>query len=85
VAVTAMVRLADGPGPDGRDWTSDLALDIDCIVEWICGVGGGGQCRVAPATLVFHGVTDLKIDIDWGRSVFKSRCIRRRSAMWSAN
>jgi len=56
--------------PDDGDWTSDLALDLDFIVEWICGVGGGGQFRVAPATLVFHGVTDPKIDIDWGRSGF---------------
>jgi hypothetical protein len=27
---------------------------------------------VAPATLVFHGVTDAKIDIDWGRSGFQA-------------
>lgn len=57
--------------PDDGDWTSDLALDIDFIVEWICGVGGGTQFRVAPATLVFHGVTDPKIDIDWGSSAFQ--------------
>lgn len=54
--------------PDEGDWTSDLALDVDFIVEWICRVDGGGQFRVAPATLVFHGVTDPRIDIDWGRS-----------------
>ena len=53
--------------PDDGDWTSDLVLGIDFIVEWISGAGGGGQFRVAPATLVFHGVTDPKIDIDWGR------------------
>jgi hypothetical protein len=58
--------------PDDGDWTSDLALDIDFIVEWTCGVGGGGQFRVAPATLVFYGVTDPKIDIDWGRSRFQA-------------
>jgi hypothetical protein len=54
--------------PDHEDWTSDLALDIDFIVEWMCEVDGGGQFRVAPATLAFHGVTDPKIDIDWGHS-----------------
>lgn len=54
--------------PEDGDWTSDLALDIDFIVEWICGVAGGGQFRVAPASLVFHGVTDPRIDIDWGQS-----------------
>jgi len=58
--------------PDDEDWTSDLVLDIDFIVDWICAVGGGGQFRVSPATLAFHGVPDLKIDIDWGRSGFQA-------------
>lgn len=57
---------------DVGDWTHDLVLDIDFIVEWLCGVGGGGQFRVAPATLVFHGVTDLRINIDWGDSGFRT-------------
>jgi hypothetical protein len=57
--------------PDENDWTSDLVLDIDYIVEWVCGVGGGGQFRVAPATLAFHGVTDPRITIDWGDSGFR--------------
>ncbi len=57
--------------PEQDDWTSDLALDIDFIVEWICGVGGKAQFRVAPATLVFHGVTDPRIAIDWGRSGYR--------------
>jgi hypothetical protein len=52
--------------PDRGDWTSELVLDIDFIVEWICGTETGGGFRVAPATLVFHGVTDPKIAIDWG-------------------
>ena len=58
--------------PEEGDWTSDLVLHIDFIVEWLCGVEGGGQFRVAPATLVFHGVTDLCISIDWGDSGFRS-------------
>ena len=61
------------PGdPDEGDWTSDLVLDIDFIVEWLCGVDGGAQFRVAPATLVFHGVTDPSINIDWGDSGFRT-------------
>ena len=52
--------------PEVQDWTSDLALRIDFILEWICGIGGGGQFRVAPAELVFHGVTDPRISITWG-------------------
>jgi hypothetical protein len=51
-----------------RNWDADLEFDIDYIVEWICGVDGGAQFRVAPVTLAFHNVTDLKLDIDWGDS-----------------
>ena len=58
----------DGGDPDARDWTSDLVLDVDFISEWLCAEDGGGRFRVAPATLAFHGVTDLRIDIDWGSS-----------------
>ncbi len=50
------------------DWHADLVLDIDHIVEWVCATDGGVQFRVAPADLVFHGVTDLKIAVDWGDS-----------------
>ena len=55
------------PGdPDAGDWTSDLALDVDYIAEWLCGADGGAMFRVAPATLVFHGVTDLRVALDCG-------------------
>ena len=56
------------PDPDAGDWTCDLALDIDFIVEWLCGVGAPGraQFRVAPATLRFHTVSDLRLAITWG-------------------
>jgi hypothetical protein len=59
--------LTIGAGePDTGDWTSDLMLDLDFIVEWICGVDGVFQFRVAPATLTFHGVTDLRVGVVWG-------------------
>jgi hypothetical protein len=51
---------------DAADWTSDLALDVDFIVEWICGAGERPAFRVAPATLTFHGVTDLEVAVNWG-------------------
>ncbi len=47
------------------DWRADLALDIDHIVEWL----RDGDCvrfRVAPATLTFHNVTDLRVAADFG-------------------
>jgi hypothetical protein len=56
---------------DEDDWTSDLAFGIDYIVEWICGAEGGTKFRVAPARLVFHGVTDPTIKLDWGSSGFQ--------------
>ncbi len=54
--------------PDEGDWTCDLVLGLDYIVEWLCGVGGHATFKIAPATLTFHGVTDPKIGIDWGDS-----------------
>ncbi|MGH9150576.1 MAG: hypothetical protein ACRD0D_12385 [Acidimicrobiales bacterium] len=51
--------------PDRGDWTSDLALDLDFILEWPA-PASPARFLVAPATLVFHGVTALRIAIDWG-------------------
>jgi len=56
-------------GDCGRgDWHADLVLDIDHIVEWLCGEGRQIRFRVAQATLTFHDVTDLQIAIDCGDS-----------------
>jgi hypothetical protein len=57
-------RLDPGD-PDRGDWTSDLVLDIDHIVEWICGTDGKVLFRVAPATLTFHDATDLRVSFDF--------------------
>src|SRR5690606_38733576 len=57
--------LGDGARGEGR---SDLVLDIDHIVEWLCGADGRVRFRVAPATLTFHHVTDLRLAIDCGDS-----------------
>lgn len=57
--------------PDEGDWTSDLVFGIDYIVEWLCGTGGGVEFRIAPARLVFHGVTDPIIRLDWGSRGFQ--------------
>ncbi len=56
------LRLGD---PAANDWRSDLVLDTDHIAEWVRD-GAAVRFLVAPATLVFHGVSDLRIDIDWG-------------------
>jgi hypothetical protein len=58
--------------PDEGDWTNDLVLDLDFIVEWLCPSPDKFQFRIAPAALVFQGVTDPHITIDWGRSGFQN-------------
>jgi hypothetical protein len=63
------LRVGDA---DEQDWTSDLVLDIDYIVEWICATDGGVQFRMAPATLVFHNATDLRVHLDWGASGYRT-------------
>jgi hypothetical protein len=59
------LRFAVGDIARG-DWRSELVLDLDHIVEWLCGNDRSARFRVAPATLVFHDVTDLRIGLDWG-------------------
>lgn len=67
------LELRSGNGEDD-DWTSELVLGIDYIVEWLCGVGVDRRCtfRVAPARLTFHGVTDLRVELDGGDSGFQA-------------
>lgn len=57
---------------DAGDWTSDLLLHIDFITEWICDEDGSCRFRVAPAQLVFHGVTDLRMSIQMPATEFRS-------------
>ncbi len=54
--------------PERNTWVSDLVLDIDHIVKWVRGTDDGARFRVAPATLTFHDVTDLRITVDFGDS-----------------
>jgi hypothetical protein len=61
------LRFAVGDIARG-DWRSELVLDLDHIVEWLCGQDRSVRFRVAPATLIFHDVTDLRIALDWGDS-----------------
>ncbi len=51
-----------------EQWHSRLVLDIDHIVEWLRGEGQGFRFRVAPATLVFEDVSDLRLAVDYGDS-----------------
>lgn len=52
--------------------TSDLKLDIDHICEWVkLGDGCSYNWRVAPADLIFRGVTGLKLTIDWKDETYR--------------
>ncbi len=61
---------------DAMSWHDNivygLRFDIDYIAEWVRGGEPGGErpvrFRVAPATLTFHNVTDLRIAVDFGDS-----------------
>jgi hypothetical protein len=47
-------------------------LDIDHVVEWVCGAGSRPQFQVAPATLIFENATDLGVQLpqhDYGTQV----------------
>jgi hypothetical protein len=49
--------------PDRNEWHSRLILDIDHILEWVCGTDSRPQFKMAPATLTFENGTDLSIQI----------------------
>src|SRR5512133_3266352 len=48
----------------GEHGLGELALDIDYITEWIC-EAGEFRFRIAPATVTFHEVSDLRLAIDY--------------------
>ncbi|MEE8107213.1 MAG: hypothetical protein V3T86_16885, partial [Planctomycetota bacterium] len=54
--------------PAAGDWTSELVLDLDFITDSVRG-GSGTQFMLAPTTLVFHDVIDVKINLDLGNQV----------------
>jgi hypothetical protein len=49
--------------PQRNEWHSRLVLDIDHILEWVCGLDGRPRFKVAPASLVFDEATDLAIQL----------------------
>lgn len=51
---------------NGEDWDSELILIIDYIDEWLCDSGVSYSFKVAPATLVFHNVTNLNFSFNTG-------------------
>ncbi|TFH24223.1 MAG: hypothetical protein E4H03_04175 [Myxococcales bacterium] len=58
---------------EGQYGSGELALDLDFILEWTKCDSGHVQFRIAPATLTFHEVTNLKLALDY-LSVSASMC-----------
>ncbi|HPO12823.1 MAG TPA: hypothetical protein PLI09_05215 [Candidatus Hydrogenedentes bacterium] len=55
------IRAGD---PEENDWTRQLVLDIDFIVEWL-DKAGKLDFLVAPATLTFEEVNNLHVQVDF--------------------
>ena len=51
---------------EGQGGSDELVLDIDYILEWIK-VENYFNTRSQPATLTFHGVSELRMTIDYAR------------------
>jgi hypothetical protein len=49
----------------GQYGSGELELDIDYILEWLPPEDGRYRFRLAPATLRFRDVTDLRIALDY--------------------
>lgn len=49
---------------EGKHGTGDLILDVDFILEWVRSEHGI-EFIIAPADLVFHDVSNLRIAIDY--------------------
>lgn len=45
--------------------TAEVEFDIDFITEWLCPSGRPCEFRVAPATLTFHAVFGLRLELDY--------------------
>jgi hypothetical protein len=69
---------------EGKHGAGELVLDLDYILEWICGVDGGFQFLLLPATLTFREVTNLRLTLDYATPTaalgpFSIHAIERRT------
>jgi len=53
---------------EGIHGSGEFILDLDYIVEWICGLDQKFQFRIAPAELRFHETTNLRVALDYAAS-----------------
>ncbi len=45
--------------------SGNLEIDIDYIAEWLCQEDNSCNFKIAPATLIFEGITELEIALDY--------------------
>ena len=45
--------------------TAELEFDIDFIIEWLAQGDCAFRFRIAPATLTFHDVSGLRVELDY--------------------
>lgn len=69
---------------EGEHGTAEVTFDIDFIVEWLCSSDRPIEFRVAPATLTFHAVFGLRIELDYaavgaGMTPFSLAAIEREA------
>ncbi len=73
---------------EGEHGAGELVVDLDYILEWITQVDERPRFRVAPATLTFHEVSDLRIALDYAKSTaavspFSLHAIEREKHVFS--
>jgi hypothetical protein len=51
---------------EGEHGAGELVLDLDYILEWLCGDSGVCQFNIVPAELRFKDGTSLRVHIDYG-------------------
>ena len=64
------LRIREGP----NGWDGQLELDIDYILEWLRPTESTFAFRIAPATLTFVDVLELRIEIDYAAIGFATTC-----------
>lgn len=50
---------------EGEHGTGELSLDLDFILQWLCSPGRTSRFLIAPATLTFHKMSDLRVALDY--------------------
>lgn len=66
-----VIRSIGFAEPDMTDTrVPELVFDIDYIVAWPCDSVGSGLFAVAPATLSFLLVTDVRLELRWSETDF---------------